>query len=52
EFMNLIWQAVQSRTMKPGLIGLKLVGAKLGNDAGMFGAISLAIDNYYATKKE
>ncbi len=49
EFMNLIWQAVQSKTMKPGLIGLKLVRAKLGNDAGMYGAMSLAIDNYYKT---
>ncbi|NOY61424.1 MAG: ROK family protein [Calditrichaeota bacterium] len=50
EFMNLIWQAVQSRTMKPGLLGLKLVRAKLGNDAGMYGAVSLAIDNYYKTE--
>ncbi len=52
EFMNLIWQAIQARAMKPGLIGLQLVKAKLGNDAGMFGAVSLAIDNYKKMEKE
>jgi glucokinase len=50
DFINRIWKSVQERAMEPNLVGLKLVNAQLGNDAGLVGAISLAAENYAATK--
>jgi glucokinase len=46
EFLTRIRHAYEGRTMKPALKGLKLVRAKLGNDAGVVGAISLAKKMY------
>ncbi len=51
EFLARIWNALVKRAMKAPLRNLKLVRAKLGNDAGVVGAISLAIDAVAAQKK-
>jgi glucokinase len=44
EFMTRIWNALKKRAMAAPLRGLKLERAQLGNDAGVVGAISLAVD--------
>jgi glucokinase len=51
EFMTRIWNAMAKRAMKAPLRNAKLVRAKLGNDAGVVGAISLAIDAVANQKK-
>ncbi len=51
EFIKKIWKATARRAMPPSLVGLKLVRAELGNDAGMVGAIDLAAEMYYARAK-
>ncbi|MBN1999747.1 ROK family protein [candidate division KSB1 bacterium] len=52
EFMRRIWAATTARTMKPSLEGLKLVRAKMGNDAGVVGAICMASEMYYSQKRD
>jgi len=49
EFMTRIWNALVKRAMDAPLRNLKLVRAQLGNDAGVVGAVSLAIDAITAT---
>ena len=46
DFLKRIWNVMEARTMKTILKGLGLVGAELGNTAGMVGAISLAAQSY------
>ena len=50
DFMNRIWISVKQRAMEPNLVGLKLVQAKLGNDAGVVGALSLAAESLRESK--
>ncbi len=51
EFMTQIWNALKKRAMAAPLRGLKLVRARLGNDAGVVGAISLAVDALQEKRK-
>ena len=44
EFISRIHTAIEERAMKPALIGLKVVRAILGNDAGFTGGISMAAE--------
>jgi glucokinase len=46
EFMTKIWKATTCRAMKPGLDNLKFSHASMGNDAGIVGAISLAVEAF------
>jgi len=46
EFIQKIKKAVELRTMRPALLNLELVKAKLDNKAGMVGAICLAAEMY------
>jgi glucokinase len=48
EFIDRIKQSIHERAMKPNLVGLKVVQAQLGNDAGVVGAIHLAAESYIA----
>lgn len=48
EFIGRIRKSVHERAMAPNLVGLKIVQAKLGNDAGVVGAICLAAESYYS----
>ena len=50
EFMTRIWNALVKRAMDAPLRNLKLVRAHLGNDAGVVGAICLAMDAVRAAK--
>lgn len=52
EFMTRIWNAMVKRAMDAPLRNLKLVRAQLGNDAGVVGAICLAMDAVRAAKKQ
>ena len=51
EFIARIWQNVQGHALQAALIGVRLVRAEMGNDAGVVGAIALAADAVKAAKK-
>lgn len=51
EFIAKIRENVFSKAMKPTLKDLKIVRATLGNDAGFIGAIILAAEMYFKSKK-
>ncbi|MDZ7372243.1 MAG: ROK family protein, partial [candidate division KSB1 bacterium] len=51
EFIAKIRENVFSKAMKPTLKDLKVVRATLGNDAGFIGAIILAAEMYFKSKK-
>lgn len=46
DFIDKIKKAIEEKAMKPALKGLKVMHAKLGNDAGFVGAINLAAEMY------